>query len=127
MPSTRRRRTAGWLHLGAGVLLVALVAAGATKGLLMMAALLGGLGVWNLLAAWEIAVRDSAALDMAGRNVTFTVGHASAAVSFDGWRSRPVWNVLVFSSDDPPTRRALVRVDAVTGSVVEKYEEAVGG
>jgi hypothetical protein len=55
------------------------------------------------------------------------VGHASAAVGFDGWRARPIWNVLVFSADDPPTERGLIRVDAVDGTVVETYVEAVGG
>jgi hypothetical protein len=125
IPSTRRRRTAGGIHLGAAALVGGLVATGADRGLLVAAAILVILGVWCLLAAWPIAVLDPAALERAGREVSFTVGHASAAVSFDGWRARPVWNVLVFSGDDPPTRRALVRVDAVDGHVVEKYEEAL--
>jgi hypothetical protein len=33
--------------------------------------------------------------------------------------------VLVFSADEPPTKRALVRVDAVDGAVVEHYAEPV--
>jgi hypothetical protein len=123
IPSTRRRRTAGWVHLASAALVVVLVATGAAPALLAGAAILAGLGVWCLASAWRIAVLDPAALDTAGREVSFTVGHASAAVSFDGWRARPVWNVLVFSADEPPTRRALVRVDAVDGHVVEKYEE----
>jgi hypothetical protein len=36
-----------------------------------------------------------------------------------------VWNVLVFSADDPPSQRGLVRVDARTGEVIETYTEAV--
>jgi hypothetical protein len=36
-----------------------------------------------------------------------------------------VWNVLVFSADDPPTKRGLVRVDALSGEVVETYTEAI--
>jgi hypothetical protein len=70
-----------------------------------------------------LAVDDGAALEAATRSVEFPVGHASAAVGFDGWRSRPVWNVLVFSADDPPSRRGLVRVDAVTGDVIESFTE----
>jgi hypothetical protein len=34
-----------------------------------------------------------------------------------------VWNVLVFSADEPPSRRGLVRIDAVDGHVVESYVE----
>lgn len=126
IPSTRRRRTAGWLHLASAALVVVLVVTGGSPGLLVGAGILVVLGVWCLVSAWRIAVLDPAALDIAGREVSFAVGHASAAVSFDGWRARPVWNVLVFSGDEPPTRRALVRVDAVDGHVVEKYEEALG-
>jgi hypothetical protein len=38
-----------------------------------------------------------------------------------------VWNVLVFSADDPPSQRGLVRVDAVDGRVVETYTEPIAG
>jgi hypothetical protein len=31
----------------------------------------------------------------------------------------------VFSADDPPSRRGLVRVDGIDGSVVETYVEDV--
>jgi len=125
IPSTRRRRVAGWIHLGAAAAAAGLVALGAAPGLLVVAGLLAVIGVWSLGSAWPIQVLDPQALDIAGAAVGFAVGHASAAVSFDGWRSRPVWNVLVFSADEPPTRRGLVRVDAVDGHVVEKYEEEV--
>ncbi|MBI5158185.1 MAG: hypothetical protein HZA58_09290 [Acidimicrobiia bacterium] len=125
IPSTRRRRVAGWIHVGGAATAAGLVAMGAAPGLLVAAAVLAVIGMWSLAAAWPIRVLDPQALDIAGAAVGFAVGHASAAVSFDGWRSRPVWNVLVFSGDEPPTRRGLVRVDAVDGHVVEKYEEEV--
>ena len=126
IPSTRRRRVAGVVHLVAAAIAAGSVALGATPGLLAIAGLLVALGAWCLAAAWPIRVLDPQALETAGGQVGFTVGHASAAVSFDGWRARPVWNVLVFSGDEPPTRRGLVRVDAVDGRVIEKYEEAIG-
>lgn len=125
IPSTRRRRVAGWIHLGAAAASGGLVALGATPGLLVAGGLLALIGMWSLAGAWPIRVLDPQALDIAGAAVGFAVGHASAAVSFDGWRSRPVWNVLLFSADEPPTRRGLVRVDAVDGHVVEQYEDEV--
>jgi hypothetical protein len=36
-----------------------------------------------------------------------------------------VWNVLVFSADDPPTERGLVRVDGIDAHVVDVYMEEV--
>ena len=90
-----------------------------------MAGVLAALGAWHLASAWRIGVLDPEALAIANRETDFAVGHASAAVGFDGWRARPVWNVLEFGADDPPSRRGLVRVDAVDGSVVGTYVEDV--
>jgi hypothetical protein len=36
-----------------------------------------------------------------------------------------VWNVLVFSADDPPSERGLVRVDGIDAHVVDTYMEQV--
>jgi hypothetical protein len=77
------------------------------------------------LSAWRIAVLDPEALEIANREVPMAVGHASAAVGFDGWRARPIWNVLVFSADEPPSQRGLIRVDAVDGKVVGTYVEKI--
>lgn len=127
IPSTRRRRIAGVVHLTAAALAVGIVVLGGSPRLLVVAGILAGIGTWCLVAAWRVEVLDPAALQIAAGAVGFTVGHASAAVSFDGWRARPVWNVLVFSADEPPSRRGLVRVDAVDGSVLDRYEEQVTG
>ncbi|MEK7252819.1 MAG: hypothetical protein AAB198_06210 [Actinomycetota bacterium] len=125
IPSTRRRRTSGMIHLAGTVAAAGAVVLGAPTGLLVVAGLLAVLALWSFAGAWRIGVLDPQALETAGREVGFPVGHASAAVSFDGLRARPVWNVLVFSADEPPTRRGLVRVDAVDGHVVGKWEEEI--
>lgn len=122
-PSLTRRRTAAVIAFVGAALAVAGAAAGLPAGLYVMAGILALVGAWHLLAAWPLAVDDHEALDAATRAVEFPVGHASAAVGFDGWRARPVWNVLVFSADEPPSRRGLVRVDAVDGSIRETYTE----
>jgi hypothetical protein len=123
IPDTRRRRTAAFVYLAGSALGVALVPAGLPRGLLVMAGLCALLGAWHLAAAFPIRITDSDALAAANRETEFPVGHASAAVGFDGWRARPVWNVLVFSADDPPSKRGLVRVDAVNGDVIGSYVE----
>jgi hypothetical protein len=121
---TPRRRRRGAVVLAVGSLLAAGgVAAGLPRGLLVTAGGLALLAVWHLLAAWPLEVDDVTALETANRAAECPVGHASAAVGFDGIRARPVWNVLVFSADEPPTRRGLVRVDAVDGHLVESFVE----
>jgi hypothetical protein len=117
----RRRRgaivlAAGAAAAGAGAMVLA-------RGLVITAAALALLAAWHLASAWPLRIDDGDALDTANRETEFAVGHASGAVGFDGVRARPVWNVLVFSADEPPSRRGLVRIDAVDGSVVETYVE----
>ena len=75
--------------------------------------------------SWNLEVREGEALEIANRTVEFPVGHASASLGFTGWRARPVWNVLVFSADDPPSERALGEVDGIDGDVADSYVEPV--
>jgi hypothetical protein len=84
------------------------------------------LAAWNFASAWPLAVDEDAALSIAGAAIGFPVGHASAAVTFQGLRSRPRWSVVLYSAEEPPDQRALVVVDAVSGNVAEEpYVEAI--
>ena len=38
-------------------------------------------------------------------------------------RARPVWRILLYSADEPPTIRGLVQIDAVDGTVMGEYTE----
>lgn len=125
IPSTLRRRTSAVVYLVGALLAAGSIAAGLPRRMLVVAVTLASLAVWHFASAWRIDVLDPEALEKANRATDFAVGHASAAVGFDTWRARPIWNVLVFSSDDPPSQRGLVRVDAVDGHVVEMYAEAI--
>jgi hypothetical protein len=120
IPSTMRRRRSGLVYGAAAAVAVVL-------GLYVVAVILGVVALWHVAGSWRIAVLDPQALETATRQVGFAVGHASAVVGFDGVRARPVWNVLVFSADEPPSQRGLVRVDAVDGHVVEAYVDAIDG
>ena len=40
-----------------------------------------------------------------------------------GLRSRPVWRILLYSADEPPTMRGLVELDAIDGHVIGEYTE----
>ena len=125
-PDPRRRRTSAWLYLATAVI-VGLLAV-ATPGYWIVFAILLVLAAWNLLSAWPLGLDQEAALDRSSKAIPFAIGHASAAVTFHGWRSRPRWHVVAYSADDPPSQRALVEFDAVTGEqTAEPYVEAVPG
>jgi len=123
VPSLTRRRQAG-IYYVVGAAITAIVAATSLpNGLFVAAAGMLLIGLYHFASAWDIEVTDADALDRANREIGFSVGHASAAVSFEGWRAKPTWNVLVFSSDEPPSERGLVRIDALTGEVTEMLRE----
>lgn len=127
IPDTARRRRAGAVYFAAAAITALLIALTDLPELMWATAvgLLVAIGFYHLIAGWRLRVREGAALEVANRATTFPVGHASAALGFVGWRSRPVWNVLVFSADDPPSERGLVEVDAIDGTVRGSYVETV--
>ena len=123
-PDPRRRRLAGWIYLGIAVLLAGLAV---SQPLMWLGVgLLVVLAGWHIDSAWPLEIDQETALAAAAAHVGFPVGHASAAVTFIGWRARPHWQVILYSADEPPSQRALVQVDAVTGNLSQEvYTEAV--
>jgi hypothetical protein len=112
-PEPTRRRTAGWVFVVAAVAAMVLIDGG-----WLPAIGFGALAGWNFASAWPLRVDEHQALALAGASVGFPVGHASAAVTFRGIRSRPQWNVVVYSGVEPPDQRALVVIDALDGALV---------
>jgi hypothetical protein len=93
------------------------------QGLLGAALVLSVVGVYSLVAGWSLDVDERDALVAAVRQVGFPVGHASAQMGWRGLLSRPTWRILLYSAEDPPTKRGLVMVDGVDGRVVEHFVE----
>jgi uncharacterized membrane protein len=92
-------------------------------GFLWVAVALAVIALYHLVAAWHLAVTDTDALVAASAAVGFPVGYASAQLGWRGLLSRPTWRILVYSSEDPPARRALVLVDGVKGNVLAHFVE----
>lgn len=123
-PDPRRRSIAGWIYIGTAVVVGGLAVS--TPGYRVMAGLLVALAGWHFAAGWKLGIEQEEALDRSAKLVPFAVGHASAAITFHGLRSRPRWHVITYSADEPPTRRALVEFDAVSGDQLgEPYVESV--
>lgn len=125
VPNTARRRRAGIVYLFAAAVTALGILLGLPAGMWLMVGLFVAIGLYHRIAGWELQIMDGEALEIANRTAEFPAGHASAALNFEGWRARPVWNVLMFSADDPPTQRGLVRVDGINGEVIGSYVEAV--
>ena len=124
-PDPRRRKIAAWLYAAGAVILIAL-AVTVAQLYWVMAVIMLGLAGWHLAAAWPLEIEQEQALELAASAAPFAVGHASAAVTFHGVRSRPRWSVILYSADDPPSQRSLVQLDAVTGHRVDEvYTEDV--
>ena len=125
VPDPARRRRAGVVYFIAAAASVIGIIAGLPVGMWIAVALFGLIGVYHFAAAHHLSVKDHEALTIANTATEFPVGHASAVLGFDGVMARPIWNVLVFSADEPPSQRGLVRVDGRRGEVIEIYTEEI--
>lgn len=123
---TSRRRRAGIVYLA-----IAAVCAAIVMAIDVPAMWFTGVGALLILAAyqfagaWTMRVTDMEAIEIASGTSSFAVGHGSATLGYRGVLAKPIWQVLVFSDTPSPDRQALVTVDALTGDVTGKYEEAV--
>ena len=93
------------------------------KGILAGAIILTVFGIYQLVSGWNLDVDERDALVASIDHVGFPVGHASAQMGWRGWLSRPTWRILIYSAENPPTKRGLVMVDGVDGHVVETLIE----
>lgn len=129
-PDNSRRRIPGVMYIGLAVACIVFYAVGNqesalhSRGWVGAAILLAVVGLFSLSSGWRMTVDEKRALVLATRAVGFTVGHASAQQVWHGVRSRPTWRVFCYSAEEPPTRRGLVLVDAIDGSVIEKMTES---
>ena len=128
-PNNNRRRIPGIIYL---VLAVGCLVLWVTHrdgsvlvnaGFLAAAVGLALFGTYSIVAGWNLEVDERDALVASVRTVGFPVGHASAQLAWRGLRSRPVWRVLLYSADEPPSKRGLVELDAVDGEILGTYTE----
>lgn len=122
-PPPRRRRIPGTMYAILAVLCLAGGLLSDVGGLLAAAVFLALVSAYHFVAAWPLEIDQTEALLVASRTVGFAVGHSSAQLAWRGLRSRPVWRILLYSADEPPTLRGLVELDAVDGHVIGQYTE----
>ena len=122
-PNINRRRIPAVMYAALAVLSFAGWIWSTNTGLLAAAVLLAAISGYHFATAWNLSVDQTQALVVATRTVGFPVGHASAQLAWRGLRSRPVWRILLYSADEPPTMRGLVELDAVDGHVMGEYTE----
>jgi hypothetical protein len=127
-PNNNRRRISGLICAVAGLICVGLYLLRGpgvlvNKGLFLGGLFLLALACYHFVAGTTLHVNETDALVAATKTVGFTVGHASAQLSWRGLISHPTWRILLYSADDPPTKRALVLVDGVAGTVGEHLVE----
>jgi hypothetical protein len=122
-PPMTRRRIPATMYLVLAVLCLGGYALSSNAGLLAAAIVLALVAAYHYACAWPLDIDQTEALLIASRTVGFAVGHSSAQLAWHGLRSRPVWRILLYSADAPPTMRGLVQVDAVDGTVMGEYTE----
>ena len=119
----RRRIPATMYLVLAGALPGRLAACRATVVSSAAAIFLALVAAYHYACAWPLTIDQTEALLIASRTVGFAVGHSSAQLAWHGLRARPVWRILLYSAESPPTMRGLVQIDAVDGTVMGEYTE----
>jgi hypothetical protein len=128
-PNNNRRRIPAALYLLFGAVCVVLWATrDDTSALVNTGTLWAGIGLilfglYGMVAGWTLHVEESDALVTASAKVGFPVGHAAAQMVWRGWLSRPTWRILLYSDENPPSKRGIVLVDGVGGGVLEWFVE----
>ncbi len=127
-PNNNRRRIPGYLYLAIAIGLTVLVLAVddslfVNRGLLGAAVILGVVGIYSIISGWNLDIDERDALVAAVAEVGFPIGHASAQMGWRGLFSRPTWRILLYSADEPPTKRGFVLVDGLDGSIIESFTE----
>ena len=127
-PNNNRRRIPAVLYalLGATCVVLGLTRPDSpllNRGVVIAGALLILFALYGIIAGRTLNIDESEALVAANGAVGFPVGHASAQMSWRGLASKPVWRLLVYSAENPPVNRAMVIVDATSGTVVEWFSE----
>ena len=128
-PDPARRRIVGglWLlcALGAAVVTATHSTDGVlvNKGLVFFAIGAAVIGAYHFAAGAGLKLRETDALVLASKEVGFPIGHASAQLGFQGLLSRPTWCILLYSADNPPTKRGMVLIDGRTATVLGNYVE----
>ncbi len=129
-PNNSRRRIPGYLYLVLAVIcfLFWFLTRGdnpvmVNTGVLWAAIGMLGIGLYSIQGGWDLAIDERDALQAAGKDTGFTVGHASAQLGWRGLRSRPTWRILLYSAESPPKQRGLLLVDGVDGHIVDRLVE----
>ena len=129
-PNNNRRRVPAVLYVIIGLAgVIAWVVTRDSHPVLVNGGLLAGgiglvlFGLYSYQAGFNLEVDERDALVAATRTVGFPVGHASAQLGWRGLRSKPTWRILLYSNEEPPTKRGLVLVDAVRGDVLQHFVE----
>ena len=130
IPNNSRRRLSGAVYVFCGIVFAAvwLVVRGSgspfvNAGFLACGIALLALGAHHIWTGLDLRIDDKEALVRASDMVGFSVGHASAQLGWRGWLSKPTWKVLLYSNEPQPAKRALVRLDGISGSLVDMLEE----
>ena len=123
VPDNRKRRIAAWCYVVTAALSGAGAANSGNSGLLAAAVFLALVAAYHFASAWPLQLDETGALAASAAAAGFPVGHASAQLAWRGLRSRPVWRVLLYSADEPPSKRGLVELDAVDGEILGSYTE----
>ena len=102
----------GWINITVGVVLVILT------------------GIFVLFIDNTINVKQSDVIENVVKHIPHSIGYYSIALTFQFIKQylflKPVWTVIVYDHNNPPTMKTIIEIDASTAELVsETYTESI--
>ena len=88
------------------------------------------IGCFILLIDNTINVNQSEVIQNISKHLTHSIGYYSIALTFQFIKKvkflKPVWTVIVYDHNNPPTKKTIIEIDASTAELVsEAYTESI--
>ena len=88
------------------------------------------IGVFILLIDNTINVKQSEVIQRVSKHIPHSIGYYSIALTFEFFKNykflKPVWTVIVYNHNNPPTMKTIIEINASTAELVsETYTESI--
>ena len=82
--------------------------------------ILSFISIYLMLTYRESKISQNEVIEIAGKFIHHSIGSYSIGLTFNGIRLKPVWTVIIYDHEEPPTQRTIVEIDANEGHLVEE-------
>ena len=130
LPNPKRRRTYGLLLIITSIVVNFIISFNDWLNITVGTTLVLLIGVFILLIDNTINVQQSQVIQRVSKHIPHSIGYYSIALTFEFIKNykflKPVWTVIVYNHNNPPTMKTIIEINASTAELVsETYTESI--